>query len=130
MFGKNSCSSSLLLVVILLFILGCGPSPATLIVGKWKVTEFRKPDAEKGMISFKTTEKDAPMVIEFKKDGTFSRTHEDGIENGTYEILDEGKTLRTIAKKDKKNTIQSITVEQLVIQNREDDSEVVFEKQK
>ena len=106
--------SKLLLAAVLIagtFIAGCkSKGPKDLIVNKWKITDVSGGDAAQMSDSLKKVFMSS-AVMDFQKDGKYSRTAMGETENGTYSLSEDGKALTTTPEGGK--TPETVKVEEL-----------------
>ncbi len=106
--------SKLLLTAVLIagtFMVSCkSKGPKDFIVNKWKITDVSGGEAAQMGDSIKKVFLNS-AVMDFQKDGKYSRSAMGETENGTYSISEDGKSLTTTPEGGK--SPETVKVEEL-----------------
>lgn len=106
--------SKLLLTALVIggtFLASCkSKGPKDFIVNKWKITDVSGGEAAQMSDSLKKVFISS-AVMDFQKDGKYSRTAMGETENGTYSLSEDGKSLTTTPESGK--NVETVKVEEL-----------------
>jgi hypothetical protein len=112
--NKKMKISKLILAAVLVagtIMVGCkGKGPKDFIVNKWKITDVSGGEAAQMTDSIKKVFLSS-AVMDFQKDGKYSRTAFGQTENGAYSLSEDGKSLTTTPEGGK--TPETVKVEEL-----------------
>ena len=107
----------------------CKGKPKDMIVNKWKMTDMTggvvasMPDSAKKSLL-------AKMSIEFTKDGKYMTAGDGPIDNGTYTVAEDGKSVTITSEKSGKpesNDIEEISKSKLVLLDKSSGTKVTLE---